>query len=111
MNPNFIAKAKASDQDWTRKSGFVESKPAWSPAKAPSRGTVFQEFEYIPSLYTLADELRSEERKESEKMKEEIAGAKPFICRCERLTVVALALQLTWILRCWYTSSATRMSV
>eukprot|EP01050_Picozoa_sp_SAG11_P009207 SAG11_NODE_851_length_6875_cov_8.193034_4_plen_181_part_00 len=80
VNPNFIAKAKASDQDWTRKSGFVEGKPAWSPAKAPSRGTVFQEFEYIPSLYTLADELRSEERKINSIKQEQVAGIQPFVC-------------------------------
>jgi len=80
VNPNFIAKAKASDQDWTRKSGFVDGKPAWSPAKAPSRGTVFQEFEYIPSLYTLADELKSEEREQNERTMKALAGDKPFVC-------------------------------
>ena len=80
INPNFIAKAKASEHEWTRKSGFVDNaRVPFSPAKAPSRGTVFQEFEYIPSLYTLADELRSEERK-AEQDKQAKVATTPFIC-------------------------------
>ena len=36
VNPNFIAKAKASEQEWTRKSGFVDqARVPFSPAKAP----------------------------------------------------------------------------
>ena len=81
VNPNFIAKAKASEQEWTRKSGFVDqTRVPFSPAKAPSRHTVFQEFEYIPSLYTLSDELRSEERKQKTLKQQEVAGAQPFVC-------------------------------
>jgi hypothetical protein len=81
INPNFIAKAKASEHEWTRKSGFVDSmKVPFHPAKAPSRNTVFQEFEYIPSLYTLADELRAEERKvdtEKQQVSEPVCAPSP----------------------------------
>lgn len=80
VDPNFVAKAKYSEAEWTRKSGYVDSgKAAFMPSKAPSRHTVFQEFEYIPSLYTLADELRSEERKASTVAQQEI-GKMPFVC-------------------------------
>ena len=41
---------------------------------------MFQEFEYIPSLYTLSDELRSEERKQKTMKQEAVAGAQPFVC-------------------------------
>ena len=81
IQSGFMSRARGeAGREWTSKSGGVErGAEPFFPAKAPSRGSVFQDFEYVPSLYTLADELAAKEATQSREKMKRMNGSRAFV--------------------------------
>merc|ERR1712216_313594 len=82
IQTNYLSKLKA-DYDYSKREGFLTAeqadKTAFVPSKAPSRHTLFQEFEYVPSEYSLADEIRAKEREEKKEAQLKVSN-QDFLC-------------------------------
>lgn len=78
IKTNYVNEARANHVDSNITSAIVHA-PYGSYRRAGKDGNrgLFHEFEYIPSPYNLADDLKAKEMAESRKITEEVGG-KPF---------------------------------
>lgn len=75
--PDNVNSARYQSIDQNRKSSALNQ--AGKKAATSYTRNLFQEFEYVPSRYSLADELRSKSRVEKERKRLDIGG-KDFVC-------------------------------
>eukprot|EP00736_Rhodelphis_marinus_P002014 Rmarinus@m.20331 len=77
---NGVTEQRAEKMETTRRSLYEDTKPPFSPPKVPTRRGMFQTFEYIPSPYSLADELMAEEKRKLEEQAAQSGHAWHFLC-------------------------------
>mgnify|MGYP000074998994 CR=1 FL=1 len=77
FKPTATARALAAKIDANRRS--LDAASVSKRNQGPGGGGVFSTFEYIPSRYSLADEIKTKERLESEAKRLDVGG-RDFIC-------------------------------
>ena len=79
LRPSATNRAMAAKVDANRRSVVLAPDDSTDKAGGKTRNGLFSTFDYVPSRYSLADELKTKERLENEAKRLEIGG-RDFVC-------------------------------
>ena len=79
LRPSATNRAMAAKVDSNRRSVVLAPEESTDKASGKTKNGLFSTFDYVPSRYSLADELKTKERLENEAKRLEIGG-RDFVC-------------------------------